>query len=374
MRMKKWAALCLALMLLLPVMGCERNEVPETTGMPTSSGGKVMNNDVGVTINNQGKITDEVVQTLKEHGISYVRIVIPYPYETDGVSVNAGYIMAKRVATQFHNAGIGVMAQSMWPGGMGYNAASGAVEWTSYYPNVFSDYDDEYFYKMVRSAATFIAADLKDICSTWLVSNEIDIATYTGPMTFAQIVRFVRETAEGLKQGNPAASCGVNMLVEVFQSKSLKFVRELYGQDSVLDWIGLDGYYGTLQEGGPETWEGYINTFYEAAQVPIVITEWSYSSAERDPVGTCKYQWEGHDARGPEVQAEYVSECMKVFARHPEIVATFWYALHNETGVCWECGNPECNLYSSWGLLNADNTAKPSLEAMKEAALLLQNR
>lgn len=378
MKVKKWIAAWTTLVLMSSVMaGCAGGGSDKTEPTIPPDIGSVsidMKNEVGVTINNQGKITDEVVQTLKEHGITYVRIVFPYPFGADGVSVNAGYVMAKKVATQFHDQGIKVMAQSMWPGGMGYNSASGAVEWTSYYPNVFADYEDEYFYKMVKSAAKFMAEDLKDICSTWLVSNEIDIYTYTGPMTFTQIVRFVEATAEGVKDGNPAASCGVNMLVEVYEAKSLKFVRELYGPDSVLDWLGLDGYYGTLQEGDPETWEGYINTFYEAAQVPIVITEWSYSSAENDPLGTCKYQWEGHGARGPEVQAEYVTACMEVFARHPEIIGTFWYALHDETGVCWECGNPECNLYSSWGLLNADNTTKPSLEAMLEAAKNFQNR
>jgi len=346
----------------------------EPTEAPAVPVGIDMHHDVGVTINQQSKITDEVVQLLKDHGITYVRIVFPYPFMADGLTPNAGYMMAKRVATQFHDAGIKVMGQTMWPGGMGYNATSGQVEWTSYYPNVFTDYDDDYFYKMAKSSCKYLAKDLKDICNTWLISNEPDISTYTGPMTFQQITRFLEESAMGIKEGNPNATCGINMLVEVWEAYSLKFVRELYDEDSVFDWLGLDGYYATLQAGGPETWEYYINTFYEEAQVPIVITEWSYSSAEKDPLGTCKHQWADHGPRGPEVQAEYVTACMEIFCNHPEVIGTFWYALHNEDGICWECGQPECNLYSSWGLLNVDSTEKPALDAMLEASKVFREK
>ena len=109
--------------------------------------------------------------------------------------------------------------------------------------------------------------------------------------------------------------------------------------------------------------------------MPIVITEWSYSSAESDPLGTCKFHWEGHGgARGPQTQAEYVTACMEVFARHPEIVGTLWYALHDQDEVCWECGDPRCTLYSSWGLLNVDGSPKPALAAMDKATGLLHNR
>lgn len=376
------AAVMLLSLALTMVTGCTDggeistgDSTSDSVADPTESGavGETvidMRRDVGVTINNQSVIDADVVRTLKEHGITYVRIVFPYPFNADGITPNAAYVMAKKVATMFYEAGIKVMAQCMWPGGMGYDAATGGIAWHSNYPEVYTDYDDDYFYKMVTSATKYMAKDIKSICSTWLIGNEPDISTYTGPMTVKQIVRFTQACTDGVKAGNPSASCGVNMLVAVWEEYSMKLVRELYQEDDRLDWLGLDGYYATLQEGGPETWEYYINTFYEAAQVPIVITEWSYSSAENDPLGTCRYQWEGHGDRGPEVQAEYVTACMEIFARHPEVIGTFWYALNNESGVCWECGDPLCNLYSSWGLLNADNTPKPALDAMYEASKL----
>ncbi len=327
-----------------------------------------MENEVGVTVNFPERVTDENIEELKKNGITYVRLFFYYPFNSDGSTPSLSYITAKKSAKRFHDAGFKIMAQSFWPGGRGYDAQTNSVRWISNLPEVYEDFDDEYFYKIAQTATKYMAKDLAEICDTWLISNEIDISTYTGTMTVDQIVRYVKACTEGVREGNPNASCGVNMLVEVSEARSRQLVDALYGEEPVLDWLGLDGYYATLQAGGPERWEYYINTFYEAAKVPIVITEWSYSSAESDPLGTCKFQWEGHGNRGAEVQAEYVAACMDIFVQHPEVIGTFWYALHDQDEVCWECGNPECNLYSSWGLLHVDGSPKPSLEAMGEAA------
>ncbi len=333
-----------------------------------------MENEVGVTINFPERVTDETIEELKENGITYVRMFFYYPFNSDGSTPSLNYITNKKIAKKFHDAGFKIMAQSFWPGGRGYDAATNSIRWISNLPEVYEDFDDEYFYKIAQAATKYMAKDLADICSTWLISNEIDISTYTGDMTFEQIVRYVEACTKGVKEGNPNASCGVNMLVAEKEGWSKRFVDALYKEEPLLDWLGLDGYYATLQTGGPEKWEYYINTFYEAAQVPIVITEWSYSSAESDPLGTCKFQWEGHGNRGQAVQAEYVTACMDIFAKHPEVIGTIWYALYDQDEVCWECGNPECNLYSSWGLLNVDGSPKPSLAAMSEASKVFRTR
>ena len=52
----------------------------------------------------------------------------------------------------------------------------------------------------------------------------------------------------------------------------------LYGENSALDYLGLDSYFGTLVEGGAESWDDYIDTYYNMTGVPIMITEFSYSS------------------------------------------------------------------------------------------------
>ena len=77
------------------------------------------------------------------------------------------------------------------------------------------------------------------------------------------------------------------MLVEVLEQYSVNFVRELYDEERVLDWLGLDGYYATLQAGGPETRVSNIimdlmmplMSFWFALKLPAALgVYWIYQS------------------------------------------------------------------------------------------------
>lgn len=333
-----------------------------------------MDNAVGVTVNYISVINEEVLETLKENGITYVRIPFMYPFIPDGVTVSSTYLYTKKAAKLCKEAGIEVLGQTFWPGGVGYNAKSKQIEWLSNIPALYKDFDDPEFYQLAKDAVRFIASDMEGIIDFWLVSNEPDISTFTGDMTPEQICRYISECVDGILEANPDAECGINLLGRVNEEYSQYFIDSLYGENSKLSWLGLDGYYGTLQEGGPETWDQYISDFEAMAEnVPIIITEWSYSSATSDPLNTCRYQWENH-VRGVESQAEYVAASMEVFARHRIVQGVFWYALADSYETCWECGNPQCTLYSSWGLLKTNSTPKPALYAMKTASELFRNR
>ncbi len=368
--------LVLLLMCVLLLTGCSNAAVPTEPSVeptePTEPAKTVvaLNRDVGVTVNLSQKIDEKTVKLLKDSGVTCTRVFFPYPFEADGVTLTPGYIAARRAAQLCHDGGLKVMAQTIWPGEMLYNAASGQIEWTSYYPKVFKDYDDLYFYKMVRQAWKYAAEDLKDICDTWLVSNEPDLAHYTGPMTTAQIVSMIKTAAKGIKEGNPKASCGIN-LMGIWDQRSLELMDELYGADSVLDWLGLDGYYGTLGAGAPENWHSHIDFAHERTGAPIVIAEFGYSSALIDETNAFPHEWEGH-TRGPEAQKEYITACLEVFSQHPEVICALWYSLNDENTVCQECGDPACQKYRSWGLLNNDCTPKPSLEGLTEGAKLFR--
>ncbi len=325
-----------------------------------------MKNAIGVTINDMNSVTEETIKTLKDNGIDYVRIPFPYPFASDGETPNMSYLTAKRIAKMFRSSNIKVFGQTFWPGGVGYNSKTGSITWNSNLPDVYSDFNDNYFYIASKAATKFIARDLKDITNVWLISNEPDMSTYTGNMTIEQIGRFINACAEGVKEGNPHAACGVNLFGTVWQDYSMLIVDEIYKEGTHLDWVGLDNYFGTLTEGDPASWEKYLDAFYEKLKLPIIITEWSYSSAETDPLDTFKYDWNGH-TRGKEAQGEYAAACMKVFSNHPEIIGTFWYALSDSGVTCWECGNPDCRLYSDWGLLDSKGAPKASLLALKKA-------
>ena len=63
---------------------------------------------------------------------------------------------------------------------------------------------------------------------------------------------------------------------------------------------------------------------------------------------------------------------MKIFIKREEVIGTLWYQLYDSDAVCWECGNPDCRLYSDWGILCEDLTGKPAMQAMAEASVAFQ--
>lgn len=328
---------------------------------------------VGVTCGDTSKFTDETIEILKKNNIQCVRVVFLYPFrDASGKTVSDSFSKARAAAIKLASAGFTVVGQTFWPGGMGADS-SGQRTWLLHtgIPEAYARYDEDLTYDKMAEATRYIARSLKKYVEYWLVSNEPDIETYTGPMTDAQILRYINSCAKGIKEGNPNAKCGINLLGLVNPARSKLFVSRLYGNDSCLDWLGLDGYFGSLQAGGAETWDDYITQFHAIAKKPIIITEWSYPSPETDPLNTFPHRWEGH-VRGKKAQADFVSACMKIFIKHEEVIGTLWYQLCDSDAVCWECGNPDCRLYSDWGILCEDLTGKPAMQAMAEASVAFQ--
>ncbi len=324
----------------------------------------------GFTEGNSANLTDEIIRKFYDAGIKTVRIVFLYPFsDVEGTTLSQNFSKARALAIKLYNSGFTVLGQTFWPGGWGANASTGEREWLNItgIPKALSDYSGDLYYEKMEDACYYMAKSLRKYVSYWLVSNEPNVSVYTGPMTDAQIIRFIRSCTEGLKAGNPNAKCGVNLLSRVDQARFNFYLRQLYGKNGFLDWVGLDGYFGSLQAGGPETWNSVITDCLKIITVPIIITEWSYPSPETDPLNTFPNQWDGHE-RGVESQAEYVAECISIFASYPEVIGAFWYQMADaHTGVCWECGQADCRLYSDWGLLYTDKTEKPAFFALSEA-------
>ncbi len=343
---------------------------------------EMMKNGSGVAVTELDTLTEEHLKTLKDAGITFVKVHIPYPYESSGKLSNS-YIAAKRAVKMIYEAGLEPVCQSFTPGGHAYNAATGRVEWMSYLPGVFKDYDDEYFYKLILAGCQYIGKDLKNYANCWIISNEPNLSVFTGPMTFGQIANYINTCAEGIKQGNPNAYCGVNLFGSADKNRAMKLIELLYTDDATLDYLGLDSYFGTLVEGGAESWDSYISTYYNVAKVPIMITEFSYSSyvyneedRKNDSTGlsynsaVCRdkqfsFQWEGHE-RNEQTQVDYAKACLEIFKSHPEVIGWCWFSNIDKDGPCWECGDTKCPMESSWGLMHADGTPKPVLNVFKE--------
>ncbi|MBQ6540456.1 MAG: hypothetical protein IJL71_05475, partial [Oscillospiraceae bacterium] len=320
------------------------------------------------------------LNTLKAGGINAIKIHIPYPFDAEG-RITSEYIMARNAVINVKNSGLEPICQSFTPGGNAYDAEADDVVWNSYIPGDFTEYGDDY-YNAVAAGCRHIASELAPYCSCWMVSNEPNISVYTGPMTDEEIIRYINTSAIALKQGAPGISCGINVFGPADHEKAQMLVQALYTRDSALDWLGLDSYFGTLVQGTPYDWENYINAYFSLVHVPIMITEFSYSSYVYDaslvntdghkhynsPVCRDKqfsYEWTGR-ARTEETQAEYARVCLEIFDRHPEVIGCCWFSNIDKNGPCWECGEAGCPMESSWGLLHSDGTAKPVLGVFAE--------
>jgi len=127
----------------------------------------------------------------------------------------------------------------------------------------------------------------------------------------------------------------------------------LYGRlfadaGGLMDYCGVDGYYGTWAPGGPEDWDGRIEELYELTQVKVLVNEWGYSSAgplmteEEAASGRhiCqfkkwRYAWgEGHT---PEGQAAFVRAAFEVFRKHRDRLAGVFFYRWEDQERCWQC-------------------------------------
>ncbi len=364
--------------MMVALTACSAKETPNPNTTGDEHMIQMMENACGVAVTELDTITEESLKTLKAAGVDFVKVHVPYPLNAAG-KVSPGYLEVKRVIKLIKDCGLEPVCQSFTPGGNAYNSATGRVEWVSYLPAVYEDYEDEYFYKMVLQGAEYIGKDLKEYANCWIISNEPNLTVFTGPMSYSQITRYISTSAEGIKKQNPNAYCGVNIFGAADKNRAMAMLPELYGEDSHLDYLGLDSYFGTLVQGGAEDWDGYIDTYYEMVHVPIMITEFSYSSyvyeegqRENDSQGlqynspVCRdkkfsFEWEGH-ARNEQTQAEYAQACLNIFKEHKEVIGWCWFSNIDKEGPCWECGDTNCPMESSWGLLRADGTAKPVLD------------
>lgn len=381
MNLKRLFCLCLCSAMLLLTACQSTGENGEDPSSPsTPEGITMMKNGHGVAVTELDTLTEESLATLKNAGITFVKVHIPYPFDSAG-NMSNGYLVAKRAVKLIAKCGLEPVCQSFTPGGNAYNAATGKVEWMSYLPNVFDDYDDDYFYKLILQGCEFIGKDLKEYGNCWIVSNEPNLTPFTGPMTIDQISKYINTCAQGLKKGNPAAYCGVNIFGSADHQKAVRLLPKLYCEGTYLDYLGLDSYFGTLVEGSPEKWDDYIDTYYNIVNKPIMITEFSYSSyvyneadRENDSTGlqynspVCRdkrfsFEWIGH-TRSEQTQKEYAQICIEIFKQHPEVIGWCWFSNIDKDGPCWECGDRKCPMESSWGLLRSDGTAKPVLSVI----------
>ncbi len=283
----------------------------------------------------------------------------------------------------------------------------GLVSFVRNFPSWTGNYDEDRFYENVEKTGAKIAEDLKDLVTYWQIGNENDNVAFKGTMTHEQNVRYLKALARGVKKGNPKAICGHNLcgvpgndggLVEVshvgpflhsVHPYAEQLLNDLYhGDEELFDYIGLDGYFGSWADGAPEDWIPYIDRAHEVTGKPVIINEWGYSTLQRGKPrpeadrnrrfnqNVCRYKdWDYNGTRKwkdqdhtPELQAEFITECMKIFLNHPYCIGELFFQWQDQAH-CWQCGDDDCPSETAWGCIDKYGNPKPGYEALKKFTL-----
>jgi len=242
------------------------------------------------------------------------------------------------------------------------------------------------YYETFRRLCAFLGEEFKGLIDYWQIANELDIWIFRDTLDLEQSVEFLKAGLRGMREAGRDLKIGVN--ITLFPSRpgevdgntdkhEGEFIAKAIFQDPTMDidYAGFDSYPGSCREGGAESWDEYLDAFHALVKKPIIVQEYGYSSAgeimteEENRSGTypCKlkkwrYGWKG--AHSPEVQADFVTESLKVFARKPYVIGATYYAW-KDSRTCWECGSADCPIQTAFGLLDCQDNFKPSYHSLK---------
>ncbi len=247
----------------------------------------------------------------------------------------------------------------------------------------------EIYFDNYRRICAFLGEEFKGLIEWWQVANELDIWIFRDTLSLEQAADFLKAGIEGVNSCGGGFKVGINITLfpsmpgEVDGNTDLHeglFIAKRIYQDSglKLDYAGLDSYPGTWRKGGVESWDEYLDDFYALVKKPVFIQEFGYSSAgemmseEEDKSGVypCKakkwrFSWRG--SHTPEVQAQFIEESYKCFARKPFLLGATYYCWQDHE-ECWQCGQRDCPIETAWGLLDRECRPKPSYYALKASA------
>jgi hypothetical protein len=318
-------------------------------------------------------------------GIEWVRIGTPFPFvdRLDGQQTERYRQYCESVAL-YAAAGVKVMGVTPQPGSFQWQrSSSGEMEkqWHSRLPDWFPDLTSDQGLQHYEAVCRWLAADLGDSVRAWQIANELDIKTFAGHLDPRQACDLILAGARGLKDTDPSLVVGHN---PAGAPEAYYFYGRLYGAtDGLLDYCGIDGYYGSWSPGGPEKWAERIRELYALTQTPVLVNEWGFASAggvmtEADRAAglpTCQTRrwpatWGG--GHTPEIQAEYIRCAFDAFLSVKDLLMGELYFRWSDTATCWQCGQSDCPAETAWGLVDTDGRPKPSYEALKEGTQRLR--
>lgn len=318
------------------------------------------------------------VGLLRQAGIGWVRVGLSFPFvDRIGGELTDQYRRCKAEAAKFAAAGLKVLGITPLPGIATKKAdASGRLvpQWRDFFPARCGPLGGPECLAAYERTCRWLAEDLRGIVPAWQIANELDIVEFAGPLNPRQACDLVVAAARGLKAADPALVVGHN---PAGCPKAYYFFGHLYAQaKELLDYCGVDGYYGTWAPGGPEDWARRIEELHDLTGRPILVNEWGFSSAggvmtdeERasgQPVCQLR-KWgctwgPGHTPQG---QARFVEGAFEAFRSCRQMLLGVLFYRWEDQDKCWQCGRGDCPAETAWGLVDLHGQPKLAFEAFR---------
>ena len=217
---------------------------------------------------------------LRDLGVRWVRQGYVFPFAERGSErPSEAFLRSEEQVETYLREGFQVLASFPGPGSMRYAPEEGKTVYVRAMPEWMGEVGSEDYQKALFDAAQWLAERTKGKITYWQVANEPDIDIFYGPLTKDQNIGFLMTAARGLLAGNPDAKPGINL--GYINDYARLLMREMYAiPDSPFAYLGIDGYMGSWQLGGPETWVSYIDETARLSGKPILINEWGFSSLQ----------------------------------------------------------------------------------------------
>jgi len=322
---------------------------------------------------------------IQKAGIGWVREDAPFPFvDHVGGELTQEYVKVRETYRAWKGKGMNIMGVTPLPGiGTRKKGADGVlgIVWKDFIPAWAGKPGSPEYRSTYEKACAFLASDLKGVVGAWQIMNELDIEQFAGPLNPRQACELVEAGARGLKGSDPSLVVGHN---PAGADKAYFFFGRLFGRpDRLLDYCGIDGYYGSWAGGGPENWTRRIAELHELTGAKVLVNEWGFASAggvmsdadRKSGLPACQlkkwpHTWgPGHTPGG---QAEFVVASFKSFlSKRNALLGLFFYRWEDQES-CWQCGSPDCPCETAWGLVDLKGKPKPAYHAFQEGVWLLK--
>ncbi|MCK4375959.1 MAG: hypothetical protein KAX19_11535 [Candidatus Brocadiae bacterium] len=315
---------------------------------------------------------------LREAGIGWIRHGFGFPFvERVGGEVKESYGRNKARAEALAAKGFKIMGVTPGLGIARHQRdAEGhlALKWQDGQPEWCGPLGSDRFLGTYQDTCAWLADDLRGIVAGWQVANELDWWQFRGPINLRQACDIILGGARGLKSADASLIVGPN---SAGTERAYFLYGRLYGEsDGVLDYCGVDHYYGTWTPGKPEDWEAVIEEVHAIAGMPVLVSEWGFSSTgagitdqeRRAGLSVCELKKWHHSwgpGHTPEGQAAFVEAAFDAFcSQRSALLGAFFYRWEDQQ-KCWQCGQSDCPAETAWGLVDQEGKPKPAFDAFK---------